>query len=207
MRKLLGEVAEVPVDRVNIPWPMTMFCIALLLSHLLTKILLFCASALVESEDQTLLFEMISPCDFCQKVWLLDRSPTFHTDCSSGCFPKQQAMATSIMKQCDFCHGVGHNDRTCAKKREWMAKKQQKAKAAKDMEDTSSVASMSTTVTIPSPETTPKPPVKLVQPVKPSSIALSESEEREARKIEKKLREIEALEKRLQQGRPQDIPR
>ena len=143
---------------------------------------------------------MISPCDFCQKVRLLDRSPTFHTDCSSGCFPKQQAMATSIMKQCNFCHGVGHNDRTCAKKREWMAKKQQ-AKAAKDMEDTSSVASMSTTVTIPSPETTPKPPVKLVQPVKPSSIALSESEEREARKIEKKLREIEALEKRLQQGR------
>ena len=145
---------------------------------------------------------MISPCDFCQKVRLLDRSPTFHTDCSSGCFPKQQAMATSIMKQCNFCHGVGHNDRTCAKKREWMAKKQQKAKAAKDMEDTSSVASMSTTVTIPSPETTPKPPVKLVQPVKPSSIALSESEEREARKIEKKLREIEALEKRLQRGRP-----
>eukprot|EP00434_Breviolum_minutum_P009996 symbB.v1.2.008814.t1/scaffold536.1/size343967/30 len=116
-------------------------------------------------------------------------------------------MATSIMKQCNFCHGVGHNDRTCAKKREWMAKKQQ-AKAAKDMEDTSSVASMSTTVTIPSPETTPKPPVKLVQPVKPSSIALSESEEREARKIEKKLREIEALEKRLQQGetlRPHEV--
>ena len=112
-------------------------------------------------------------------------------------------MATSIMKQCKFCHGVGHNDRTCAKKREWVAKKQQKDKAAKDVEDTSSVASLSTTVTIPSPEsTTPKPPAKLVQPVKPSSIALSESEEREARKIEKKLREIEALEKRLQQGRP-----
>ena len=145
---------------------------------------------------------MISPCDFFQNFWLLDRSPTFHIDCSSGCLPKQQAMATSIMKQCKFCHGVGHNDRTCAKKREWVAKKQQKDKAAKDVEDTSSVASLSTTVTIPSPESTPKPPVKLVQPVKPSSIALSESEEREARKIEKKLREIEALEKRLQQGRP-----
>ena len=48
MCKLLGEVAEVPVDRVSIP--MSMFCIALLLSHLLTEILLFCTSALVKQK-------------------------------------------------------------------------------------------------------------------------------------------------------------
>ena len=125
-------------------------------------------------------------CDHCQAVG--------HT--SNKC-PVLDQMLLKMSLTCAYCKEEGHTKFACEKKLK--ADKARAARMAKRNDDTKSETSeISTAVSSNSARRNTKPQ-------RPQRGVLTESEEREARKIEKKLREIAALEDRLASGSPLDV--
>ncbi|CAE7313505.1 unnamed protein product [Symbiodinium sp. CCMP2592] len=102
-----------------------------------------------------------------------------------------------FLKMCNFCKGVGHVDKLCPERPQPSPKKPELRRKGADEESLVSEASTKASLTRPSPEAKKPTPADVLTPGK---LQLSELEEREARKIEKKLREIEKLAKRQEGG-------
>eukprot|EP00439_Symbiodinium_sp_Y106_P085241 s36_g27.t4 len=102
-----------------------------------------------------------------------------------------------FLKMCNFCKGVGHVDKLCPERPQPSPKKPELRRKGADEESLVSEASTKASLTRPSPEAKKPTPADALTPGK---LQLSELEEREARKIEKKLREIEEKLAKRQEG-------
>ena len=105
------------------------------------------------------------------------------------------------MRQCTYCKCEGHTNRNCAK----LLAKRAKARASDDSKSETSEASNGQSGVSTASTWASSPPKKQqwkrwTEPQKPRMQALTEDEEKQARKVEKKLREIAALEARLAEG-------
>ena len=105
------------------------------------------------------------------------------------------------MRQCTYCKCEDHTNRTCPK----LLAKRAKARASDDSKSETSEASNGQSGVSTASTWASSPPKKQhwkrwTEPQKPRMQALTEDEEKQARKVEKKLREIAALEARLAEG-------
>ena len=124
----------------------------------------------------------------------------FFRSCQYCKTPGHTAKECPLLRHCTYCKCEGHTNRNCAK----LLAKRAKARASEDSKseaasEASSGQSVSTASTWAS-----SPPKKhwkqWTEPQKRWMQALTEDEEKQARKVEKKLREIAALEARLAEG-------
>ena len=104
------------------------------------------------------------------------------------------------MRHCTYCKCEGHTNRNCAK----LLAKRAKARASDDSKSETSEASNGQSGVSTASTWASSPPKKhwkqWTEPQKRWMQALTEDEEKQARKVEKKLREITALEARLAEG-------
>mmetsp|Transcript_22759 Transcript_22759/g.40050 ORF Transcript_22759/g.40050 Transcript_22759/m.40050 type:complete len:174 (+) Transcript_22759:1-522(+) len=110
----------------------------------------------------------------------------------------------SFYRACNYCKEVGHDVKACQKLRD--AKARAEARAARREAAATDAGSVSDESTTASTEAgwkcrSAKKEKKSLQFWQPAHWVLSESEEREARKLEKKLREITTLEQMRDEGK------
>ena len=124
----------------------------------------------------------------------------FFRSCQYCKTPGHTAKECPLLRHCTYCKCEGHTNRNCAK----LLAKRAKARASDDSKSETSEASNGQSGVSTASTWASSPPKKhwkqWTEPQKRWMQALTEDEEKQARKVEKKLREIAALEARLAEG-------
>mmetsp|Transcript_32396 Transcript_32396/g.61002 ORF Transcript_32396/g.61002 Transcript_32396/m.61002 type:complete len:178 (+) Transcript_32396:69-602(+) len=130
--------------------------------------------------------------------------------CIRCCRPGHRAVdcKVSFYRTCNYCKEVGHEAKACQKLRESQARaearaarREREASEARSESDCSTTASSAESLASLGKAGPRRSAQKQTQLWQPSHWVLSESEEREARKLEKKLREIAVLERLRDEGK------